>query len=135
MPALTRFFFRLPHHADDTWAIVRWWESRRGAYNLVVGAAGLCTLAVVAVAELLPPLGRVPRMPLGLMAVYAIMANLCYSLGPVADALIVRRFGRQYSAVGPVLFRYGFVFAVGLTLLPIPLAFVSLVVRLAFSLF
>lgn len=135
MTALTRFFFRLPHHAEDTWAIVRWWETRRGAYNLAVGTAGLLTLLVVAVSELLPPLGRTPRIPLGLVAAYAVMANLFYTMGPIADALIVRRFGRQYTAVGPVLFRYGFVFAVGLTLLPIPFALLSLAVRLVVALF
>lgn len=135
MTALTRFFFRLPHHAGDTWAIVRWWETRRGAYNLAVGAAGVCTLAVVALTELLPPLHRAPRFPLGLVAGYAILANLCYSLGPIADAWIVRRFGRRYDAIGPVLFRYGFVFAVGLTLLPIPVALLGFLVRAALLLF
>ena len=52
--------------------------------------------------------------------VYAILANLCYTLGPLVDTLLMRFGGRDYSEAGPMLFRYGFVFAVLLTLLPIP---------------
>lgn len=46
------------------------------------------------------------------------------------DTFIMRKFGRDYSEVGPMLFRYGFAFAVMLTLLPIPL--VALRVPLGF---
>ena len=61
------------------------------------------------------------------------LANLCYSLGPMVDVAIHRRWGSEYAVVGPTLFRYGFVFSVGLALsLPVPLAAISWVARLFF---
>lgn len=121
MSALTRFFFRVPSFSSSTWSVIRWWESRRLAYNLAVGAAGVLSLAAVALVDLLPPNPRVPGIPWGGILVYAVLANLFYSLGPAVDALVSRRWGRSFDAVGPALFRYGFAFSVGLTLLPIPL--------------
>ena len=64
------------------------------------------------------------------MAVYAVLANAAYTLGPAADILLRRVLGDRGRAVGPVLFRYGFVFSVGLTLLPIAVAGMSWVFRL-----
>jgi len=53
-----------------------------------------------------------------------------FSLGPVVDTLICRKWGRDYAELGATLFRYGFAFAVGLTLLPVPLAILSYLRRL-----
>jgi hypothetical protein len=120
MSALTRFFFRVPSFSSSTWSVIRWWESRRLAYNLTVGVAGVISLTAVALVELLPPSSRVPGIPWGGILVYAVLANLFYSLGPAVDTLVSRRWGRNFDAVGPALFRYGFAFSVGLTLLPVP---------------
>src|SRR5687768_7150178 len=116
MGALTSFFFRPPQSVPGTWAIFRWWESRRLAFNAAVLAAGATTVGTLFLIELLAP-GR-PRLPnLLVILIYAGLANLFYTLGPLADALITRLCGRQVSAVGAMLLRYGFVFAVLLTLL------------------
>lgn len=133
MTALTRFFFRAPYSLPRTGEILRWWESRRLGYNLAVGAAGLVSLTTVALAEFLPPISRLPTFPLGLVVIYGILANVCYSVGPMADMVICRKWGRDYAALGPAIFRYGFVFAVGLTLLPVPMAVVSYLAKLIFS--
>lgn len=133
MTALTKFFFRAPYSLPRTGEILRWWESRRLGYNLAVGAAGMVSLTTVAVAEFLPPISRLPTFPLGLVVIYGILANICYSVGPVADAVICRKWGRDYAALGPAIFRYGFVFAVGLTLLPVPMAVMSYFAKLIFS--
>lgn len=85
-----------------------------------MGVAGVVTLTSVYLAEVLLP-GEVHGVPWGRIVVYAILANLLFTLGPIADTIIMRFWGRAYSEVGPTLFRYGFVFAVGLTLLPIPM--------------
>jgi hypothetical protein len=61
---------------------------------------------------------------------YAVLANIAYTLGPAADILLRRLFGDRGHVLGPVLFRYGFVFSVGLTLLPIALAGLSWIARL-----
>lgn len=125
MSAVTRFFFRPSYLLQTPWSIIQWWEVRRAAYNLAVGAAGLFTLLTVALLIGLPPF---PYLLL-FIGGYAVMANLFYCLGPALDVLVYRRFGPDFGAVGPALFRYGFVFALGLTLLPIPLAVMGAAAR------
>jgi len=128
--ALTRFFFNQVYAPRSPWSVVGWWERRRSAFNLVVGAAGITTLTTVNLFALLPPHGRWLGIPWIPMVIYAVLANVGFTAGPVADLIIRRLWGNQYSAVGPALFRYGFAFSVGLTLLPIPVAAVGGVVRL-----
>ncbi len=123
MSAVTRFFFRTPSIRPTTWSIIRWWEGRRLAYNAAVGGAGLVSLAAISLVQ-------GPRVPLELILAYGILANLFFCMGPVVDALVCRRWGPNFSAVGPAVFRYGFVFAVGLTLLPIPMLMLGAVIRL-----
>lgn len=130
MTALTRFFFDTVYAPHGAWPVIRWWERRRYAYNLAVGGAGLLTLGALNLFALLPPHGSLMGIPLIPVAAYAVLANLAFTAGPIADLLIRRAWGNGYAPVGPALFRYGFVFSVGLTLLPIPLAAVEWVVRL-----
>jgi hypothetical protein len=135
MSALTRYFFTPVYSTRSASTIVRWWESRRLVYNAAVGGAGLTTLAYVTAVELLPPNSEFHGFPWGGVLVYAVLANLFYTFGPAIDVFIRKRWGDEYHAVGPALFRYGFVFAVGLTLLPIPLVTISKVIRVVLSLF
>jgi hypothetical protein len=106
--------------------VVAWWEARRASYNLAVGGAGLVTLGVVGVIGMLPPW---PALPI-VVALYALLANLCYTAGPLFDLLARRVGGPDWAPVGPTLFRYGFVFSIGLTLLPIPMAVLGTVAQL-----
>lgn len=129
--ALTRFFFRAPWSAPSTGEIVRWWESRRPLYNLAVLVAGVTSLASVFVVEAFLGEGS-GKIPWGGILVYGFLANLLYTLGPIADTIVMRTWGRDYSEVGPTLFRYGFVFAVGLTLLPVPLAALRVLLGIIF---
>jgi hypothetical protein len=129
--AVTRCFFTPVYEPHSSWSIVGWWERRRSIYNLAVGTAGLITLGSVSLTQLLPP--RVPHVvgfPLTGILVYGVLANIAYTFGPVVDVLVRRRWGDRVAVVGPALFRYGFVFAVGLTLLPVPLSVIGWVVRL-----
>ena len=127
MTALTHLFFDTVYFPRNAWAVVRWWETRRPAYNAAVGGAGLVTLAALALLHALPPLALVAPVVL----VYGLIANLCYSLGPALDLLARRVGGPDYAPVGPTLFRYGFVFSIGLTLFPIAIAGLWWVVRIA----
>lgn len=129
MSAITQFFFRAPYPSPTTWSVFRWWESRRLAYNLSVGGAGLLSLAAMAGFMVLPPHSRAPMIPWGGVLVYAVLANLFFTAGPVVDALICRRWGPNFAPVGPALFRYGYAFAVGLTLLPIPISLIGWLLR------
>jgi hypothetical protein len=128
--ALTRFLFDAVYAPRSAWSIIGWWEGRRTAFNLAVGGTGIVTLVAVNVLSLLPPGGSWFGVPLLPIAAYGLAANLCYTAGPVADLLIRRLWGHGYAAVGPALFRYGFAFSLGLTLLPIPIALVAWVARL-----
>jgi hypothetical protein len=118
--AIQKYFFTPLYQAHSTSEVVMWWESRRALYNAAVGAAG--TLSLIALA-------LVGHMPAELMLigtlVYGFMANVGYTLGPVADLILRRALGHRADVIGPVLFRYGFVFSLGLTLLPIPLVIMS----------
>ncbi len=134
MSALTSFFFTPVVRPDSRWAVVAWWERRRPAYNAAVGAAGLVALAAIYGFAALPPHAALVRIPWQLPLVYALLANLAYCAGPLADLWARRAGGERWAVVGPTIFRYGFVFAVGLTLLPVVLAVGSWGVRLLLAL-
>ena len=126
MSALTRYFFQTVYYPPSAWSVVAWWETRRASYNAVVGACGLVTLATLALLGMLPP-GHALAI---LVGAYGVLANVAYSCGAVADLAARRLGGPDWAPVGPTLFRYGFAFSVGLTLLPIPLALLGTVLRL-----
>ena len=129
MTAVERYVFTPLYFPRSPWSIVRWWESRRFLFNLSVGSAGLVSLAMATLIRHLPPHpGSFPVPWVGVL-VYGVLANLCYTLGPVGDLVLRRALGERAPAVGPVLFRYGFVFSLGLTLLPIPLAALGWLLR------
>jgi hypothetical protein len=106
--------------------VIQWWESRRLSYNAIVGATGLGALVWVNALELalgngwfLGP-GAGPRSAALLLGigVYAIAANVCYTMGWVVETLAERWLKRPVYGLGPALFRHGLVFSVGVTLIP-----------------
>lgn len=117
MSALTEFLFPAPARRS-VGAIIRWWEKRRFAYNVAVGAAGLVTLGIASVVSALPPNGFVARVPLIAVVIFGALANVCYLLGPAVEILIEKIWGAEVLPTGPVLFRMGLTFSVGLTLFP-----------------
>lgn len=126
---LTRILYPLPEYRRSKLALFLWWEARRPIYNLVVGATGLITLGAVWIFSIMPP-GDVHLAGLWLpMLVYAMLANLCYTLGWGVDVLMNRLWGARAPDAGPLLFRQGLLFAVGVTLLPIVVAGLSWLVR------
>ena len=132
MSALTRFFFRPTTLAQlSPWATIAWWESRRPAYNIAVGSVGLVTLAAANAISSLPPDANPIPLAANLIApvVYAVAANACYTLGWGAELLLRKWLGDEVSPAGPAMFRYGFVFSIGLTLLPIAFAGIDWLVR------
>ena len=129
MTAVEKYFFTPLYYPRSFWAVLGWWESRRPLFNLCVGGAGLLTLASVTLLAHLPPHPVGFTIPWGVVLAYGMMANLCYSLGPLGDLLLRHAVGDRAPAIAPVLFRYGFVFGVGLTLLPVPLAVLGWLIR------
>ena len=123
MSQLTEFLYPdLPDRHRPALSVVRWWESRRPAFNLVVGGAGLVTIAVMTLLLALPPYGTFAVIPWQPVVAYAVLANVCFTLGPVVELALRRLCGDRLLPVGPLLFRQGLVFSVGLTLLPTILA-------------
>ena len=130
MTALTRILFPLPDYRRTPLSLLAWWESRRLPYNLVVGGAGVVSLAAVTLFSALPPRG----LDLGPLwrgvIVYGVLANVGYSLGWLSELAMRTLWGDDAPYAGPALWRQGLAFSIGLTLLPIPLALISWVVRL-----
>ena len=125
MSALTRLLFPAPAEVRNTAAIFRWWESRRLTYNVIVGGAGLITLAAIKAISMLPPLSMNVTVFWPGVVAYGVFANLFYSLGFVTEAAMQRAWHDETPRVGPALFRQGLTFSVGLTLFPIALMGIS----------
>jgi hypothetical protein len=127
--AVEKYFFSPLYSPRSAWAVIGWWESRRLLYNLSVGAAGLVTIAVGFLLSALPPHSTLFTPPWMFVPVYAVLANICYSFGAPTDLLLRRWLGFRGAAVGQAVFRYGYVFSVGLTLLPIVLMGIGYVMK------
>ena len=134
MTELTEFLFPAPARRS-VGGIVRWWESRRLAYNLFVGGAGLLSLGIMELIALLPPGLPVARVPsLGVFA-FGVMANVCYLLGPAIEIAFQKLWGEKLLPVGPSLCRMGLMFSVGLALFPALLFMIAWVVQLVSGMF
>jgi len=127
MPGIVQVLFPEPPLVRSPMRLLRWWESHRLTYNLVVGGAGLISLGVAAVLQaMIAPPGHV-FIPWQAVVAYGVLANLCYSGGWVAETVLQKWLGRATYGLGPALYRHGLVFSVGLTLLPAGLWTVGIV--------
>jgi hypothetical protein len=131
MSTLTEFLYPAPLVRRTPISLLRWWEARRLKYNLMVGATGVFSALTCAALLAAPPHSStldVRAILMGTVA-YAVLANVCYSLGWLSEmaARIVWRERAPY--MGPLLFRQGLIFSVGLTLFPIILCGMSWVAR------
>jgi hypothetical protein len=129
------FFFPVPVRHRDAGSVFEWWEARRGTYNLIVGAAGCFTLAAFTLLTSIPGFfgGEGPPLPglLVVAAVYGVIANFCYLLGPLTELVMIRLWGDEAPRAGPLLYRQGLIFSVGLTLMPVAFAGLAFLVQLA----
>ncbi len=116
--AVEKYFFTPLYYPRSPFDVIFWWERRRMAYNVCVGAAGVITLSTMTLLHPMGPRAVFDAVPAVL--VYGLAANACYTLGWMVDLILRRQLGIRAPDVAPVLLRYGFVFAMGLTLLPIP---------------
>jgi hypothetical protein len=131
--AVAKYFFTPLYYPRSPFDVIAWWERRRLAYNITVGTAGLVSLGTLV---LLAPGPGSTMNDFGLLigvAVYGVAANACYTLGWVADLWLRRTLGIRAPDIGPVLLRYGFVFSVGLSLLPIPVAMIGRLIMMLFG--
>lgn len=117
-------FFSRQAEPESVWQRIAWWEMRRLPYNLIVGSAGMVSLALIlisgAVAEHVT--GRplvMPDPPLFLLVgilIYAVLANLCYTGGWIAELLVVKVWEDAGKSFGVISFTLGIFFSLFLTL-------------------
>jgi hypothetical protein len=113
---LTRLLFE-PTLLRSPLRVVHWWESRRLAYNGIVGGVGVATLLYGQTLSWLVR-GEFLGVPWQAVAAYGVAANVCYTFGWVVEKVVERWLRRPVYGLGPALFRHGLVFSAGLTLLP-----------------
>src|ERR1051325_4572053 len=118
MAMLGEVLFPAADQRRTTLSTIAWWESRRGTFNLIVGGAGVLTLAVTGLIALVPP-GVPMAFDWRPVMAYGLLANVCYSAGWVIELVMLRLVGKRAPAIGPALFRQGLAFSLGLTFLPI----------------
>jgi hypothetical protein len=127
--------FPAPARRRTALGILTWWESRRLLYNLIVGGTGLVSLAFVLLIAAIPPAGLKLWPGWEPIVAYGVLANICFTFGPLIEITAERLWKGRVLPVGPSLFRQGLSFSVGLTLLPIFVASVSWLVRTGLYLF
>jgi hypothetical protein len=127
---LTRLLFE-PTLLRSPLRVVHWWESRRPAFNLAVGATGVGTLIYANALSLLVR-GTWFPVPWQAILAYGVAANVCFTLGWVVENSVERWLKRPVYGLGPALFRHGLVFSLGLTLLPAALVTVMAIGGLLF---
>src|ERR1044071_6521552 len=81
----TEVLFPLPAVRRTPVGILTWWESRRLIYNVIVGATGIVTLAIIGAISLIPP--GLPHLtpPIPAILAYGVLANVCYTFGPFVE--------------------------------------------------
>jgi len=132
MSSLAEFLYPAPA-PRSVGKIIGWWERRRLFYNAAVGAAGLVSLTAVTTVAAIAG-GEPGPMILLPAAVFGVMANVCYLLGPAAEILAHMLWGRTVLPLGPALYRIGLTFSVGLALFPTLLVTLWAVAAVVFSL-
>jgi hypothetical protein len=115
--AITRLFFPAPVRHSGMLSTLLWWERRRPAFNAVVGGAGLVTLTAFTLASFWSPSGMSIGNMLPGVLIFAVLANVCYTSGWVLESLMRIVWKDRAPLAGPLLFRQGVIFSVGVTLL------------------
>lgn len=117
-----QLFQSLQYKPRGIFDVIAWWESRRLAYNVIVGLTGLCVILIMGMIHFAP----ISSLTEAAIA-YGIAANICYTSGWMAD-LFARRFWKEKAEhFAPILLSLGLIFSVGLTILPGVLALVTFV--------
>ena len=127
--------------ASSAWRAIIWWESRRPAFNIIVGATGVFTgLSMAALgfgaAALFGVPFDLPDPPIVVVVgvvLYGLMANVCYTLGWVAELAVRRAWPEDVERFASVSFALGVAASVLLTLLPIAFLAALLIVAPLFN--
>jgi hypothetical protein len=101
MGALAEFLFPAPARRG-VGSIIGWWEGRRPAYNVVVGAAGVVSLGLSSLFAMLPggP-GLPPSFPWIGVVIFGALANVCYTRDALLTQRLLHRDGPLTHALTP----------------------------------
>ncbi len=128
---LADFLYPPAARSRSVTGIASWWIERWIPYNLTVLATGAVTTTILALLHALPP--GIDFWSQGILfpgaAIWMVLANICYSLGPVTETLLQKLWGRKLFPAGPLLWRAGITLAVGVTLLPLVPATIATIAR------
>jgi hypothetical protein len=115
--------------------IISWWEKRRVWFNLIIGVTGI--LSCVIMFGLVSLMTQIyPKKdwfgdqwwPLFGIPLYGIMANVCYTLGWIAEIIAVKYWQERSRYFGQISFSLGLFFSILLTLVPAMICFVLTIV-------
>jgi len=116
-----RRLFNIPDTERRWYSVIAWWEVRRIAYNIIVGIVGFICLMAFLLLDELPPKPTFEEAdwePLSVI-IGAIVANICYTGGWVAE-LVARALWRERArSFGPIAFSLGLIFSLCVCLLPV----------------
>ena len=113
--ALARFLYPKPARRT-VGGIFKWWEKRRLAFTAMISAGGAVSLGSHGLLTWLEG-GAIEFPPLLGVAGMLLLANACYTLGPLTEATLHRIWGRGVLPVGPHLFRAGLALSFGISFL------------------
>lgn len=123
MRVLDRFPFNRDEVPAGAGAVLFWWESRRLAYNIIVGITGIVTVGLLVANSLIrgDDCG-IPNPPLFaflLILSYGVMANVCYTLGAFAEIVARVTMGKESaSKLGRTALIVGLALSMILTISP-----------------
>lgn len=105
--------------------VVRWWELRRIPFNLLVGAVGVLTVGLLSWARIQSQVDGtnvllLPEPPFLIAAIlaYGVMANLCYTVGWLAEMALSRLTRSSTAEFASITCAFGFGFSILLTACP-----------------
>jgi hypothetical protein len=120
--------FQRRDNVNSRWQIILWWELRRFAFNLIVGATGVLTCVLLVCEGLFAQekfgnidlIGSPIFAMFGILA-YGITANICYTGGWISELFARYVWKEQAEHLGKIAFVLGVIFSVFLTLTPVVL--------------
>ncbi|MCW3059018.1 MAG: hypothetical protein JWQ02_839 [Capsulimonas sp.] len=122
------WLFEAPPEMRTAWSIVKWWEARRLAYNVIVGVVGFVSLIIFMLVMSAPGILKPGEDAVEPMAIFfaPILINIAYTLGWILE-IPCNWLRRQGSGrTGPALLAIGFCFSLLLMLLPLLASVMSL---------
>jgi hypothetical protein len=123
MSVLDRYPFNRDEVPSGAGAVLLWWESRRLAYNIVIGITGVVSVGFLVANSLIRGddcgIPDPPLFALLLIIGYGVMANVCYTLGAFAEIVARVTMGKESaSKLGQTSFVVGLALSVILTIAP-----------------